>query len=125
MKVKPYKIEIPVKDLLHTGGNEIQITTLKGSWLVFDQVKLDASPDLKLIKPTNAFLRSVKAADYEIEKDGNYFQPLLVDVEHLSGKPRLSVLLDGKPVFSTVLDSARHQFEVPMPAVTTETKQPL
>ena len=117
---KPYKIQIPVKDLLHTGGNEIQITTLKGSWLVFDQVKLDASPDLRLIKPTNAFLRSVKAADYEIEKDGKYFQPLLVDVEHLSGKPKLAVMLDGKLVFSTVLDSARHQFEVPMPAVTTE-----
>ena len=117
---KPYKIQIPVKDLLHTGGNEIQITSLKGSWLVFDQVKLDASPDLKLIKPTNAFLRSVKAADYEIEKDGKYFQPLLIDVEHLSGKPKLAVMLDGKPIFSTVLDSARHQFEVPMPAVTTE-----
>jgi len=117
---KPYKIQIPVKDLLHTGGNEIQITTLKGSWLVFDQVKLDASPDLKLIKPTNAFLRSVKAADYEIEKDGKYFQPLLVDVEHLSGKPKLAVMLDGKLVFSTILDSARHQFEVPMPAVATE-----
>ncbi len=117
---KPYKVQIPVKDLLHTGGNEIQITTLKGSWLVFDQVKLDASPDLKLIKPTNAFLRSVKAADYEIEKDGKYFQPLLVDVEHLSGKPKLAVILDGKLSSQLLLDSARHQFEVPMPAVATE-----
>lgn len=118
---KSYTIDIPVaKNLLHTGGNEIQITSLKGSWLVFDQVKLVASPDLKLIKPTNAFLRSVRAADYEIKNEGKHYQPLLVDVEHLSGNPKLSVIVDGNPVFSETLDSGRHEFEVPMPAVTTE-----
>ncbi|WP_299288330.1 GH92 family glycosyl hydrolase [uncultured Mucilaginibacter sp.] len=115
---KPYKIEIPITTgLLHKGGNEIQITTLKGSWLVFDQLKLEAPKDLILIKPTNVFLRNVKAADYEIEKNGRHYQPLLVDVQHLTGKPKLAVKLDGKLVFSETLDSARYEFEVPMPAV--------
>ena len=117
---KPYKIEIPTAGLLHKGGNEIQITSLKGSWLVFDQLKLEAPKDLILIKPGNVFLRNVKAADYEIEKDGRHYQPLLVDVQHLAGKPKLAVKLDGKQIFSETLDSARYEFEVPMPTVSAE-----
>ena len=41
----------------------------------------------------------------------------MVDVEHLSGNPKLSVKLDGIDVFSAQLDTARYVFEVPMPAV--------
>lgn len=115
---KSYKINIPLKKgLLHKGGNEIQITSLEGSWLVFDQVKLDGPQDLKLSIPGNIFVRKVKAADYEIEQDGKHAQPLLVDVQHLKGKPKLSVKLDGKQIFTATLDSARYEFEVPMPAV--------
>ena len=54
---------------------------------------------------------------YEMEMDGAKIQPLLVDVEHLSGNPKLSVKLDGIDVFSAQLDTARYVFEVPMPAV--------
>jgi len=42
---------------------------------------------------------------------------LLIDVERLAGKPKLSVTLDGKPLYETVLDTARYVLEVPMPAV--------
>lgn len=38
-------------------------------------------------------------AEYEMEMDGAKIQPLLVDVEHLSGNPKLSVKLDGIDVF--------------------------
>ena len=38
-------------------------------------------------------------------------------MEHLSGKPLLKVELDGKMIYGTTLDSARYQFEVPMPSV--------
>ena len=44
-------------------------------------------------------------------------QPLLIDVEHLSGNPDLTVKLDGKRIFSSKLDTARYMFEAPMPAV--------
>lgn len=119
---KPYKINIPVKkDLLHKGGNEVQITSLDGSWLVFDQVKLEGPRDLELSIPGDFFVRNVKAADYEIEQDGKHLQPLLVDVQHLKGKPKLSVKLDGKQVFAANLDSARYEFEAPMPAVAAAT----
>lgn len=122
-KANPYKINIAVKPgLLHEGGNEVQLTTLDGSWLVFDQVRLDGPQTLKLINPTDVFLREVKAASYELKTDGKRYQPLLVDVQHLKGNPTITVKLDGEPVFTQKLDSARYQLEVPMPAVAVSTK---
>lgn len=115
---KEYKIEIPVPvNLLRKGGNEILLTSIEGSWMVFDQVKLEGPASIKLITAKNEFLRSVKAADYEIDNNGKRFQPLLIDVEHLAGKPNLTVKLDGTLILKTRLDSARYQFEAPMPAV--------
>ncbi|WP_276090510.1 GH92 family glycosyl hydrolase [Pedobacter sp. JY14-1] len=113
-------VEIPLPaGLLRKGGNEIRMTSIEGSWLVFDQVKLTGPAGTKLVRPGKVFLRDVAAAGYELEREGSRFQPLIVDAEHLAGKPVLSVKLDGKEVFSQRLDTARYQFEVPMPAVKT------
>ena len=115
---KEYKIEIPVQPgMLRKGGNEIVLTTLAGSWMVFDQVRLEGPQNTVLVNHKAAFLRNVKAAEYELTQKGKRVQPLLVDVEHLSGNPELSVKLDGKLLFKQKLDSSRYQFEVPMPAV--------
>ncbi|MDT3402353.1 GH92 family glycosyl hydrolase [Mucilaginibacter terrae] len=109
---------IPFTDsLLKKGGNEIQLTTLDGSWLMFDQVRLQGPVGVKLIKPKDFFVREVKVAAYEMVNNGKRYQPLLVDVQHLTGKPKLTVKLDGKQLFAQQLDSARYQFEVLMPAV--------
>jgi len=114
-----YKIEIPLKaNQLRKGGNEILMTTLEGSWMVFDQVRLEGPASARLITNKNVFLRSVKPADYQLEAQGSKIQPLLVDAQLISGKPVLTVKLDDVEVFRERLDSARYQFEVPMPAVT-------
>lgn len=63
------------------------------------------------------FLRNVSPAKYEIKHGDSMVQPLLIDVEHLSGNPDLTVKLDGKRIFSSKLDTARYMFEAPMPAV--------
>lgn len=103
---------------IHTGGNCITISILEGSWVVFDHIYLEA-PGGAVLKEDNepAFLRHVAAANYEIEKNGNRYQPLLIDLEHLSGRPQLQVEVDGKSVFTTALDTARYILEAPMPAV--------
>lgn len=114
------RIEIPIaSDCLHEGGNEIRLSVLQGSWILFDQITLDGPAGVRLIKPKKAFLRGVKAADYEVEQNGRRMQPLLVDVEELSGRPTLEVELDGEKVFTQQIDTARYVLEVPMPSVTT------
>lgn len=114
----PYKITIPVKPgMLHKGGNEVALTSIDGSWLVFDQVRLDGPQGLELVVPKDIFVREVKPAAYELTNEGKNFQPLLVDVEHLTGTPKISVKVDGKTLLEQNIDSARYQLEVPMPAV--------
>ena len=111
-------IEIPVdQSWLKKGGNEINLTTLQGSWLKFDQVRFEGPGNSRITEPNDVFLRNVEAAGYEIESDGGKAQPLLVDVEHLSGNPELSVFLDGNEILKEKVETGRYIFEAPMPAV--------
>ena len=102
---------------LRKGGNVITISVIEGSWIVFDQVRLEGN-GIKLTEADpNIFLRDVAAANYEITNHGVRVQPLLIDVEHVAGNPTLTVELDGTKVFEAPVDSARYIFEAPMPAV--------
>ncbi|MCC6286495.1 MAG: GH92 family glycosyl hydrolase [Chitinophagaceae bacterium] len=113
----PRTITIPVNsNSIKKGGNNISITVLQGSWILFDYVKLSGAKCV-LVKPDNVFIRNVQPANYTLHKDGKNVQPLLVDVQHLSGKPVLSVDLDGKNIFSEAVEEGRYAFEAPMPAV--------
>ncbi|WP_303919019.1 GH92 family glycosyl hydrolase [Draconibacterium sediminis] len=114
-------LEIPVDEgIIKEGGNSVSITILEGSWIVFDAIRMEGPKGVVLYKNKAGFVRNVEAADYEIAKGHNNFQPLLVDVEHLSGFPVLQVLLDERAIYSTQLDTGRYQIEVPMPAVSKE-----
>lgn len=113
----PTTIEIPLdKDVLKKGGNSIIIEVLEGSWILFDYVQLIGN-SIPLEKPEKVFIRDIKAADYELIQKGKRMQPLLVNIEHLSGLPEVSIELDGKPVFSEKAEKGNYEFEVPMPAV--------
>lgn len=113
-----YTIDIPVpQGLLRTGGNEIKMTTLEGSWVKYGQIRLEGSKGVKLRIDKDIHLRAVKPAAYEIVLDGKNYQPLLVDVEHLNDLPKLEVLVDNTPIFQEVVEKGRYVFEAPMPAV--------
>lgn len=112
-------IRIPVNaGLVKKGGNEITLTSLSGSWIVFDQVRMEGPEDAVLSLPKRALIRDVTAADYETEDSGKRAQPLLIDVQHVSGNPGMTVFIDHDKIFENTLDTGRHIFEVPMPAVT-------
>lgn len=109
-----FKIPVP-DDLLKEGGNTISLTILDGSWVKFDQVKLESTKKISLVRPHKAFLRDVRMADYNINHNGTHVPALLVDVEHLSGLPGLSVKVDGSLALSSELVSGRYILEVPVP----------
>ncbi len=111
------EVELTGNDL-KTGGNEVTVSVLEGGWIVFDCLTLEGPEDTRLDTSARpAFVRGVAPAGYELRQEGGRIQPLLVDVEHLSGQPELTVQLDGAAVFTTRLDTARYVLEVPMPAV--------
>lgn len=103
---------------LKEGGNTVTISVLEGGWIVFDRIEMEGSDNLLLGRnDPYAFVRNVSAAAYEIEKNGEKVQPLLVDIEHLAGTPQITIKLDGGDIFTSRLDTARYVFEAPMPAV--------
>ncbi|MEL7599563.1 MAG: GH92 family glycosyl hydrolase [Proteiniphilum sp.] len=105
-------------DQMKKGGNTITLSVLEGGWVVFDQIYLKGPGDTQSgVNNEQLFIRNVSPAPYELEISDKMVQPLLVDVEHISGNPTLSVILDGNSLFETMLDTARYLFEVPMPAV--------
>lgn len=117
-QIKKQKIVVPIEStLLRKGGNEIQLTSIDGSWLLFDQVRLEGPKEVHIIKPQKVFLRKVEAANYEIRENGKPYQPLLVDVQHLEDNPLLRVVLDGQQVAEAAVETGRYVFEVPMEAV--------
>ncbi len=114
-------LEIPVDPgILKEGGNCVTITILEGSWIVFDQIRMEGPDGVELTNNEQVFIRDAEPADYELFKGRKRFQPLLVDVEHLSGSPTVEVILDDRSVYSVKLDSGRYQLEAPMPAVSKE-----
>lgn len=120
---KEFLIEIPIDNkLIKAGGNEITLTTIQGSWIMFDQVRLEGPGNVRLMDNTEVFLRNVQAANYEIETPSGKTQPLLIDIEHLSGNPKLEILLDGNQIFAETIETGRYIFEAPMPSVETSTK---
>ena len=117
----PYSIKVPLKPgVLKKGGNEITVSVLEGSWILFDHIALEGKSQASVEKPGKVFIRNIEAAGYEIPDGKKEAQPLIVDVEHLTGEPQLSVELDGKEIFASEVEKGRYQFEAPMPAVKKE-----
>jgi predicted alpha-1,2-mannosidase len=114
----PKTLEIPLTaGNLKKGGNKVSITVLQGSWIMFDQVALDGPAETQLQLPRQLFVSNVKPANYELAENGKRSQPLLISARHLKNLPKLSVLLDGKPIFNQVVETGAYEFEAPMPAV--------
>ncbi|WP_231496777.1 GH92 family glycosyl hydrolase [Prevotella sp. 10(H)] len=111
-----HTIEIPLDSgLIRKGGNEINLTNLEGSWLVFDDIRLEGPGNADLDDEIgSAYLRRVSVADYQTSASS---QPLLVDLEYLSGNPKVEVKVDGNNILEQVLEQGRYVLEAPMPAV--------
>ena len=111
-------VEMPIDPgIIRAGGNEIRLAILDGSWMVFDQVRLEGPQGAIAAPVRKVFVRNVRAADYELSRSERRVQPLLVDVEHIKGEPELAVRLDGRTVFTATVEQGRYTFEAPMPTV--------
>lgn len=120
---KEQVLDIPLDaSVLKKGGNQVSLTILEGSWVAFDQVRLEGPKGNVALPSEDVFVRNVEAARYELDQNGKRVQPLLIDVEHLGGSPAVTVELNGKSIYATTLDTARYILEAPMPAVTKKQK---
>lgn len=117
-RATPRRLMIPINpEVLHKGGNEVTITVLEGSWILFDRVALLGAEGVRTTQPAGVFIRDVAAAPYQIKASKQTVQPLVVDLEQIQGEPMLRVELDGRELLRQRIESGRYQLEVPMPAV--------
>ena len=116
-QIKPHTIEIPLNaGVIRKGSNSIALTSLEGSWILFDDIRLMGPDNAELSEANKSvYLRDVKAADFQTTSPAA--QPLLVDIEHLSGHPLLEVEVDGKKILEQRLEKGRYILEAPMPIV--------
>ena len=111
-------------ETLKAGDNEILITSLRGSWMLYDSVELIASERLALIDVQSRTLieqaRPMRALE---DRDGRMVQPVTVSVRHFGDEADAQVRLgDGRPVPLRLAKGSQH-VELAAPDVQTDTKQ--
>jgi len=111
--------------LLTMGDNEVRITTIKGSWLLYDWLGLTAPAGTEL-RPVQArtLLDEVKPVRALQERDGKAFQPIIVTVRHFGEEEAEAVVRTRSgPAATLRLTSGSQEIELMVGAVERETER--
>lgn len=98
-KGKEQVVDYPVApDQLKVGLNRIAITTVSGSWLLYDGVEFQASKGVKLgaIKQVTS-LQSVEGVPAMIQEDGALKQLIRASVLHVGAAAKATLSIEGGP----------------------------
>lgn len=110
-------IAIPRQDLL-AGVNEISVTTLRGSWILWDAISLDAPgatlADIELTRITN-----VDSPPVLVRRAGALTQLISVTVVH-AGAPVNAIIRVGRQTVNATLADGVQTVEIPVPPVSAE-----
>lgn len=96
------------------GLNSIQLSSVSGSWAVFDNIRLEGKGKLKLANASSSLVLSVKAAPFEL--DNGRIQPLLLDIIQQDKADTLKIIVAGLPPFYKRVEKGHSILEIPMPA---------
>jgi alpha-mannosidase len=126
-KGREHKLSLPFPaNLLKAGDNEIRITTVSGSWVLYDSVGLETPGNLQLATVrSHTTLDEVEPVPALQEKNGQMFQPFRVTVRHFGQPKEISVQLDGAELERVRLMTGKQTIEVLAPAVEQETNSTL
>jgi hypothetical protein len=115
-----FEIAFPA-NLLRAGANEIALTTLSGSWILYDWLGLACPPGLELAEVRGSVLGSVSSPPMLVERDGQLRQTVHLAIRHFGDETPANVHVDGAEPVVLTLRTAAQSFEVAVPAVEKET----
>jgi len=125
-KGKPHRLEIAIPaSHLRAGMNEIALTTLSGSWLLYDAVRLEGPADLRLAEPSGTIVRSVRSRPILVERDGRLCQSVTLSIVHLGPEQEAQVRVGDAEPMAVTLGGGQTALDVPVPRVDAETSVPV
>ena len=110
--------------LLKTGDNEVHITTISGSWMLYDSIELfvPAGAEVGPVQ-SRTLLDDVRPIRALREQNGQSLQPVLVTLRHFGEDVDAIVRLQGAPALTLHLREGLQTAELLTAAVTGETKR--
>jgi alpha-mannosidase len=124
-KGRRHQLTVPFpSSLLKAADNEVRLTTVKGSWMLYDGLAMTA-PAGAVLGPiqSRTLLDEVRPVRALQERDGKAFQPVLVTLRHFGGDTDAVVRLQNGPAATLHLKSGSQEIQLLAPAVETETKR--
>jgi alpha-mannosidase len=82
---------------LAAGVNELTLTTVSGSWFLYDALQFDAPVGLELTPVTGTRLAGATSPPVLVEREGRLLQTVHVQLQHLGADADAIVRVDGAP----------------------------
>ena len=121
---RPYQFEIPFDaGWLQTGDNVIRITSVSGSWLLYDWIGLEAPPQIQSIPVGNhTWIKTVQPLPVLQERDGRSWQRIRLQVRHFGNPLETVIRVEGNEPQAARFRKVSETVEVPVAAVKRETR---
>jgi len=115
-----FSVDVPAGHL-RAGINEIALTTLSGSWVLYDWIGFEAPAGLALTPPAGTIVRSIRSDPVLVEKDGRLWQTVRVSVLHMGAEAEAEVRLGQAAPVAMKLRPGANVLEAAAAAVEAET----
>ncbi len=107
---------------LRAGTNEISLTTVAGSWLIYDYLGFEAPREAELARLGDiALIRSWDSPSALVKENGALRQSLSVQLIHHGREAEAKLRMPGRETISQAVKNARETVTFSLPAVERET----
>jgi hypothetical protein len=106
---------------LKAGANEITITTLSGSWMLYDTVGLETPAGLELAEVTGTVAGQAQSPPTLVEREGKLMQTVQMSIRHFGAETPATVRVGEAAPVQVQLRQAAQKVEALVPAVEKET----
>jgi alpha-mannosidase len=121
-KGKAHQLDVAFPaNLLKSGANEIAITTVTGSWLLYDWIGFEAPPALELDAVSGTALGAVRSPPVLVERGSQLTQTVEVTLRHFGEPQDVTVRLGDLATRTQRLERGQQTLEFAVPAVAKET----
>ncbi len=122
-KGREHVIAVPVPAAaLKAGENRVAITTVRGSWVLWDALRFEApAGTVQVPVATQTFLRDARPVQALVEREGRLCQPLVLTILHAGNPVEATVQAGAAPARPVTLRTGTQDVEILAPDVTTAT----